>query len=169
MTRNEYIKKHKHSVLRYTRGTGLFPSVTMAQAILESSNSKGEPGESKLAKYFNNHFGVKAGGRYVGKKVNLNTTEFKNGEDGYVNDFFRIYSDSDTSFRDHTFVLKGNKAFQKAGVFTAPTPELQAYALQKGGYATDPNYAQKLIALMNELNLKSLDREAEKNAYAAAA
>ena len=163
MTREEYIEKFKTVVIDSVKGTGLFPSVMMAQAILESSNKYGQPGASMLAKEFNNHFGVKADSRWKGKKVNLRTREVFNNSSVMIGDFFRVYDHAATSFKDrNTFLLK-NPRYTKAGVFMSQTPEAQAEALQRAGYATDPKYSNLIKALIKMYNLKELDEIARKN------
>lgn len=163
MTREDYIEKFKNIVIDSVKGTGLFPSVMMAQAILESSNKYGQPGESTLAKEYNNHFGVKADKSWKGKKVNMRTREVIKGDSVMIGDFFRVYGNPDNSFKDrNTFLLK-NPTYTKAGVFMAQTPEAQAVALQRAGYATDPKYSNLIKALIKMYNLKALDEIERKN------
>lgn len=162
MTRKEYISKYKDAIIDSIKGTGLFPSLLMAQAILESSDKLGNPGASRLSKEFHNHFGVKADASWKGPKVNLQTGEVINGKNLTVGSFFRVYDDPAHSFRDRNLFLLRNPRYTKAGVFSAKTPEEQAEALQQAGYATDPQYAFKLKNLIKTLNLKELDVLAKK-------
>ncbi len=162
MTRTDYIAKYSKAVIDSTRGKGLFPSVVMAQAILESANANGQPGESTLARKYNNHFGIKADKGWNGKKVNLRTGEVLKGKNYTILDYFRVYDKAEDSFADRTDFLLTNSRYKKAGVFDAPTPEAQAEALQKAGYATDPLYAMKLKILIQANNLKELDAKAQK-------
>lgn len=163
MTREEYIKQFKHVVIDSVAGTGLFPSVTMAQAILESSNKYGQPGASMLAREYNNHFGVKADRSWKGKKVNLQTREVFNNNSVMIGDFFRVYENAAASFKDRNAFLAKNQTYTRAGVFLAQTPEAQADALQRAGYATDPKYASLIKALIKMYNLKELDEIERKN------
>lgn len=158
MTRDEYIAKYKDTVINATVGTGLFPSVMMAQAILESSDSKGVPGNSSLARLYNNHFGIKADRNWAGKKVNLKTREVvKGNEVVFLGQFFRVYDCALESFYDRVAFLKANKRYEKHGVFTSPTPVDQANALQAAGYATDPQYANIINKLITKHKLFALD------------
>lgn len=157
MTREEYIKRFTPAVVNSVKGTGLFPSVMMAQAILESSSKYGIAGGSTLASLYNNHFGIKADKAWKGKKVNLKTREVFSGKDVLIGDYFRVYDHPEQSFRDRNEFLLKNSNYRKAGVFTATSPETQADALQKAGYATDPKYASILKALISKYNLKALD------------
>lgn len=160
MTRQEYIHNFSAAAIKAVLGTGLFPSVKMAQAILESGN-----GESRLAREFNNHFGIKADVSWKGSRAYLTTREVFNGQPIYIDDSFRAYTNAADSFRDHTLFLKKNARYE--AVFSASSPEMQAEALERAGYATDPNYAELLISLINTHKLKRLDREMIKNAIAA--
>jgi flagellum-specific peptidoglycan hydrolase FlgJ len=163
MTRQDYIRKFTRAAIDSTKGTKLFPSLVMAQAILESSNKYGVAGASVLASQFNNHFGIKADSRWKGKKVNLSTREVYDGKDVIIGDYFRVYENAEQSFKDRNTFLSQNPRYRNAGVFNAPTPEAQAQALQRAGYATDPNYAQLLTLIIKSYDLKKLDEAARKN------
>jgi flagellum-specific peptidoglycan hydrolase FlgJ len=154
MTRAEYIKKFTPAAVNSSAGTGLFPSVALAQGAVESGN-----GDSLLAKKYNNHFGIKAqkGDGWTGKKVNLQTREVVGGKDEMQGAFFRVYNSAEESYRDRAKFLKENPRYTKAGVFTAKTPEEQLKAFQKAGYATDPNYANIIIGVLKKSGLEVLD------------
>lgn len=157
MNRHEFISTFAPTVKKYAKGTGLFPSLFMAQAILESSDNKGIPGNSSLAKKHFNYFGVKADKNWPGQKAILKTREVINGKNIYVDAAFRKYSNPEQSFRDRVNFLLSNSRYKNAGVFNAQTPEQQATLLQKAKYATDPRYSEILIDLIDSLNLKALD------------
>lgn len=163
MTRKEYIARFGKYAIESTKGKDLFPSVLMAQAILESSDANGVPGASVLAKVFNNHFGVKADKSWKGKSINLKTREVFDNKAVMIKDGFRVYENPLQSFIDRNEFLARNTRYKAAGVFNAKTPEEQAEALQRAGYATDPNYANTLKALIRTLKLKELDELAKKN------
>lgn len=158
MTRQEYIQKFGGVVINAAKGTGLFPSVMMAQAILESSDKHGVPGNSSLARLYNNHFGIKADKSWTGKKVNLKTREVFDGKETILGDYFRVYDEPIQSFKDRVVFLQRFKRYEKAGMFIAKTPDEQAEALLRAGYATDPNYAIILKSLIRKLNLEELDK-----------
>lgn len=149
---SDYIAKYSKDMVDACYNTGLFPSVMMAQGILESAN-----GQSSLAAKYNNHFGIKAIGLWLGGKIQLDTTEEVSGKKVKIKAYFRTYPNSFDGFVDRINFLKSNPRYAKAGVFTAKTPEAQAQALQAAGYATESTYAKKLIDLINTYNLKSLD------------
>lgn len=153
MTPTEFINKFGNAFAVACLGTGLFPSVKLAQAALESGWG------SKIAG--NNLFGIKASGKttpyWNGDYVTSRTSEYQNG--GFVNQNsrFRKYLTVGDSVKDHTYFLQQYSRY--ANVFTAKTPEEQANALQAAGYATDPNYAGKLISIINTYNFKQFDEK----------
>lgn len=140
----ELAKKHQSNI---------FPSVTIAQSILESGW-----GESTLAKKYNNYFGIKS--IDGDESVQLQTFE-DDGTGTYytIKDGFKVYDSPEGSFADHDafFVNTDFRKKNYAPVVTATTPEEQATQLQKCGYATDTKYPSKLINLINTYNLKQYD------------
>jgi flagellum-specific peptidoglycan hydrolase FlgJ len=157
MNRNQFIETYAPVVKAAAHGSGLFPSLFMAQAILESSDSKGVPGNSGLAKNHNNFFGIKADKSWKGKKAIMKTREVIKGKSVMVDAPFRKYDRPESSFMDRVLFLKNMSRYQKAGVFDAANPIEQAQALQRAGYATDPNYAKILQGLIDKYNLTTLD------------
>jgi flagellum-specific peptidoglycan hydrolase FlgJ len=151
-TRSQFIHTYAPIAKIAAKGTGLFPSVFMAQAILESGN-----GNSSLTKQANNFFGIKADKSWTGNFVVKDTTEYVNGIPVLISAKFRAYPNALASFYDRVNFLKVNTRYKNAGVFIAPSPESQAIALQKAGYATDPAYSDLLIKLINQNNLKQFD------------
>ncbi|MGC3944814.1 MAG: glucosaminidase domain-containing protein [Chryseolinea sp.] len=157
MTRIEYILKHAPHVIRALTRTRLFPSIMIAQALLESADKYGTPGNSLLAAKFNNHFGIKADVSWVGQKVGLSTNEFVAGAMTKVKAWFRVYQHAFQSFDDRIQFLIANPRYKSGGVFKALDAGEQAMALQRSGYATDPGYASKLMKLIYKFNLEKLD------------
>lgn len=134
---------------------GLFPSVIIAQAILESGW-----GESALTKTYNNHFGMKKGsgtnyGGWGGQTVTLKTGEVINGQRVTINGVFRVYPSLQASIIDHNglfYTLSRYKA-----VLTAKTPQEQIQAIKNGGYATATNYVNSVMKVINDNNLTRFD------------
>ena len=157
VTREQFIKDFTPVVIEAAAGSGLFTSLFMAQAILESSNAQGQPGASLLASKYNNFFGIKASAGWAGKVINLKTREVFNGKDAVITDGFRVYDSPAESFKDRVKFLKTNPRYAK--VFAAPTPLLQAMELKAAGYATDPNYASVLASIIKANNLLILDQK----------
>lgn len=153
MITGEFIKKHRYAILEVTSGTRLFASVAMAQAILESGS-----GQSKLATQYNNLYGIKAGEGWTGPKVMMDTLEyFTIGWPQKINDEFRQYPSPEASIRDWVKLLTKNENYDD--VLKAKTPQQQVREIQAAGYATDPNYSDKLINLINEHQLENLDKD----------
>lgn len=162
-SRISFINKYAEAIIQSTRGTTLFPSLMMAQAILESTGKVGTEwiaGASKLTRECNNFFGIKDQPRdeWHGLSRKYVTREVLNGKEVYITDYFRFYATPLECFKDRNRFLALNPRYAKAGVFTAKTPQAQAEALQKAGYATDPNYASTLNAIIKNYKLENLDK-----------
>jgi hypothetical protein len=133
---------------------GVPGAVTLAQAALESDWGRAHMGEA------NNYFGIKAydkgGVPQIGPIakgfVTLPTREVVNGRSITVNARFRSYASMADSFRDHANFLKVNSRYAPAFAHS-DDPDAFARAIAKAGYATDPAYADKLIALMRQYKL----------------
>jgi flagellum-specific peptidoglycan hydrolase FlgJ len=150
--RSAYIDKIKDVAIASTKGSGLFASLMIAQACLESAN-----GVSFLARVHNNHFGIKSVPAWKGATVRLPTSEVIKGVTIQSEAVFRSYASLPDGFADRNHFLTVNPEYKAAGVFSAATPEDQAKALVKAGYATDPAYAVKLSQLIMQFNLKQYD------------
>jgi Mannosyl-glycoprotein endo-beta-N-acetylglucosaminidase len=133
--------------------TGVPASVTVAQAILES-----DWGRSQLAQAANNFFGVKAmGAPSQNNVVWMPTAEYDAAGQMYQTvSAFRAYASLTDSLTDHDLLLETTSRYASA-MRAAQDPKQFATLLAKAGYATDPAYADKLIALMDRYNLYQLD------------
>jgi flagellum-specific peptidoglycan hydrolase FlgJ len=156
MKKKEFLDKYSDAVIRATSGTELYPSVKMAQMIVESGW-----GSSKNAILANNMFGIKKGVGWTGQTLTLNTPN-----DANKKSVFRKYDSPEDSIRDHTSFLVANPRYKKNGVFSATSPEAQAYAIEKSGYAEALNYGDYLITLIRQNNLKQLDKKQKVNPFA---
>lgn len=134
---------------------GILPSITMAQAILESGW-----GNSELAVTHNNLFGIKADSRWNGDIATITTSE--NYNDSTVANF-RKYDNINESIEDHGKFLYENSRYAEYGLFDGKNYKEQAQALENAGYSTvknengEPIYADKLIALIEKYNLMQYD------------
>lgn len=155
MERNAFIKKYTNDVLSATKGTGLFPSVTMAQMIIESADSHGQSGEGITARLANNFFGIKADAGWHGMKLAFNTPNDKNKIS-----YFRKYFFPVDSIKDHSDFLIKNSRYRTNGVFTAKTPQEQTDRLAKAGYSEKPypQYANALNTVIKLYGLEKLDK-----------
>jgi len=129
------------------RVTGIPASFTLAQAALESSWGARAPG--------NNLFGVKADRSWKGKTVDVPTHEVIRGKRVAIVDTFRAYESWAECMADHARFFKVNPRY--AACFRETTGEGWARAAAAAGYATDPDYAQKLIAVMRGRNMAQYD------------
>lgn len=129
--------------------TGVLASITIAQAALESGWGTAAPG--------NNLFGIKGTGQ------DLAAWEHVNGHIVAVVDGFRVYDSWEGSIMDHSEYLLANARYRAAGFFDQSAGldyAGAAQALQAAGYATDPNYAGKLIAIIRSNGLAQYDLQA---------
>ena len=153
----KFINSIKSGAIKSYKETKILPSITIAQAILESNW-----GESNLFKESNNLFGIKADRSWKGEYVTFETKEYHSQ---MIKDKFRKYSTIEDSILDHSKFLSENKRYEEGGVFEAKTYKKQALALQESGYSTaeDENgnktYAQMLERLIRQYNLQVLDSE----------
>lgn len=124
---------------------GIPASITLAQGILEAN-----AGASPLATTANNHFGMKCFSK------SCRRGHCRNFEDDSHKDFFRIYPNVWESYRAHSILLQ--KPRYKS-LYKLPKKDYTAWAhgLKKAGYATDPGYAEKLIGLIETLQLHQYD------------
>lgn len=167
----DFIKQFENMVIEACSGTGILPSVKMAQLILETGWG------TSIKKAGNNLFGIKAGRSWNGPVISNTTREVISGTSKYFTGTGKIYPNKDAALRDgadpvtlfrayknvgesikdHTQLLVAGKNFRP--VVNSSTPEAQAQALQSVGYATDPNYASVLMSLINKYNLRDLDKK----------
>lgn len=132
---------------------GILPSISIAQAILES-----DWGTSELSIKNNNYYGIKGGG--TEPTVTMTTKEFVDGEWIEVKADFRKYASWQESMEDHSELFAKGTTWnenQYAKVLTANGYKEAAYALQESGYATDPDYPGKLIRLIEQYQLDQYD------------
>jgi len=132
---------------------GVHASISIAQAILES-----DWGESELSAVYNNLYGMK--GDDPGNTVLLTTNEYYNGQWVSIQANFRVYGSWTESVQDHALLFVNGTTWnpsQYAPVLQATTYQEAAQALQDCGYATDPDYAAKLIAVIEQHALYEYD------------
>lgn len=131
----------------------VLPSITIAQAILES-----DWGNSELAAKANNLFGVK--GNYKGHHVTMETDEVEKGKRKTIRAKFRKYSTFFESMDDHAQLFVRGTSWNKKKykpVLEAGNYKEAATALQTSGYATDPDYADKISAIVEKYDLDEYD------------
>ena len=141
-----YIKTYKDLAINEMHRYNIPASITLAQGILESGS-----GTSVLAIESNNHFGIKCHVKWKGLKTYH--------DDDAKNECFRKYNSVEESFRDHSIFLseRGRYSF----LFELRKNDYKGWAkgLQKAGYATNKQYAKKLIELIRTYNLSQYDKK----------
>lgn len=148
-----YIEEFKGVAIEEMNSAGIPASITLAQGILESGS-----GNSDLAKYANNHFGIKCTSDWKGKNY------FR--DDDQKNDCFRVYKDARESFRDHSEFLKRKRY---SFLFQLDKNDYKSWAqgLKTAGYATNPRYPDLLINTIEKYQLYQYDQpESEKQKIA---
>lgn len=152
MTNNEFINKIAPMVQaeNQKRGKPLFASVVIAQAILETGY-----GTSNLMMRANALFGLKAFDDYKGKVYSARTREVYNNNSILIDAKFRAYDTLEESIADYFKLICTSSRYRNA--ICTETPEECIQAIIDGGYATDPNYVNKIMILIENNNLRQYD------------
>ncbi|MCC7302299.1 MAG: glucosaminidase domain-containing protein [Bacteroidia bacterium] len=145
LTADEYVEKYKEDAVKEMLLHGVPASITLAQGMLESGN-----GNSALAVYANNHFGIKCHAEWTGATFIQ--------DDDATNECFRKYNSVLESYGDHSLFLKTRPRY--SFLFDLQITDYKGWAngLKSAGYATDPNYAYRLIEIIEKHNLNDLDK-----------
>lgn len=145
MSSEDYIQKFHEIAIDEMHSYGIPASITLAQGILESGN-----GNSQLSIKSKNHFGIKCHKGWTGKKVYH--------DDDEENECFRKYKNVSDSYRDHSEFLKNRDRY--AFLFDYKMTDYKSWArgLKKAGYATHPEYAERLISLIERYDLAQYDK-----------
>lgn len=140
----DYIDTYSDIAIREMVDYGIPASITLAQGILESG-----VGKSRLAVEANNHFGIKCHNDWTGETITH--------DDDRRRECFRKYDNAEESFIDHSQFLK-NKA-RYSFLFELDRRDYKGWAkgLKQAGYATDKNYADRLVTLIEDLELYCFD------------
>lgn len=146
MTPEEYIYKWRTTAVDNMEIYGIPASITMAQAILESGFGNGY-----LARVANNHFCIKCKKSWTGKTIIHS--------DDNPDDCFRVYDTVEASFQDHAEFLSEGKRYEFLFAYDIDDYKSWAKGLKTAGYATAPDYAERLISLIERYNLGLLDQK----------
>ena len=147
----DYIEHWKMAAVENQAEYGIPASITMAQALLESA-----AGQSELATNANNHFGIKCNNDWMGAVYYY--------DDDSKGECFRKYANAAESFNDHSLFLQRPR-YQTCFEIAPEDYEGWAYRLKECGYATDKNYAPKLIKIIEEYRLDTLVSHASVGAF----
>jgi flagellar protein FlgJ len=149
-TRQDFIQGLLPQAQQAAQQLGVDPSNLLAQAALETNWGRSLPHDGS-GHSSNNLFGVKATGSWDGASVQAATREAAaDGTTGAVVAPFRSYADATQSFQDYVALLRNNPRYA-AALNTGADTRAFATGLQRGGYATDPDYARKVSAVANNI------------------
>lgn len=142
---DKYINSYKYLAIKEMQRAKIPASITLAQAILESS-----VGQSFIARNANNHFGIKCNSKWTGPSINY--------DDDIANECFRQYGSVEESFIDHSNHLTNNPRY--SSLFSLSLTDYQSWAkgLKAAGYATRSNYAELLIGIIDRYQLYEFDK-----------
>ena len=143
-TRQEYIEMFAKVAIQEMIQYHIPASITMAQACLESSD-----GNSPLATEGNNHFGIKCKSTWTGPTIRK--------DDDTHDECFRKYQNAIESYRDHSEFLTGSMRYQFLFDYNIKDYKKWAYGLKKAGYATNPQYPERLLKIIEDFQLYKLD------------
>jgi flagellar protein FlgJ len=130
--------------------TGIPARFMLGQAALETGWGKAEI-RGADGRNSHNLFGIKAGAGWKGQTVDVVTTEYVNGTPQKQVERFRAYASYADSFRDYASLLQNNARYQNV-IAQGRDAAGFAQGLQQAGYATDPNYAQKLMSVIRQFD-----------------
>ena len=145
-----YIDRYADIAVAEQQAHGIPASIPLAQGLLESA-----AGRSTLATKGNNHFGIKCHSEWTGDTLLRN--------DDAANECFRVYASVAESFSDHSrFLLR--KRYSPLFEYDVTDYASWAHGLKRCGYATDPNYANRLITIIERYSLYLFDSPEGRNA-----
>lgn len=143
-----FVNRMTRPALVASEVSNVHPSLIMAQAALETGWGR-ERIPTRNGADSHNIFGIKAGDYWEGPTTDVTTTEYVDGQAQKKVERFRVYSSDEEAFCDYARLMSKNPRYR--AVLNAQSGEAAARAVQQAGYATDPEYANKLIAVMNNI------------------
>lgn len=146
-----YIEEYKYAAIDEMERSGIPASIIIAQAIVETN-----AGTSNLARKSNNHFGIKCKDYWEGETY-FSPDDDRDSNGNIIPSCFRQYDSPLDSYKDHSDFLMQTEHYQ--GLFGYDKTEFVFWAkgLQLCGYASDPDYADKLIKTIRLYGLDELD------------
>lgn len=143
-----YIEKYRQFAVEEMQLYKIPASITLSQGILESNS-----GRSELATIANNHFGIKCHLEWNGPVFFM--------DDDSKNECFRKYNNPEESYRDHSQFLTSRPRYTSLFQLDIKDYKGWAHGLKKAGYATNPNYPELLIKIIEDFRLFELDQYCE--------
>lgn len=152
----EFVKTLWPHAKRIAARLGVSPPLLLAQTALETGWGKRLIQRPDGSPSFN-LFGIKAGSGWQGDTVAVSTLEYADGAARRERALFRAYDSFAESFEDYARLLDESPRYREV-LERGPDPEGFADALQRAGYATDPDYARKIISILHGKTLgRALD------------
>ena len=148
----DFVSRMLPYAVQASQTSGIPRQLMLGQAALESGWGKREIRMADGGNSFN-LFGIKASGDWNGKVAEVMTTEYKNGVAHKQIEKFRAYSSYAEAFQDYADLISGNPRYAGVMQRRGNIPGM-VQALQDAGYATDPQYAEKLARVMGQMALK---------------
>lgn len=146
-----FLLRMKEHALEAGRATGIPARFLLGHAALESGWGRHEIRAADGSQSFN-LFGIKAGRSWNGPTVEVMTTEYVNGAPRKLLQKFRAYASYADAFQDYASLMRGNPRY--AAVLKQNDSAGFAQGLQRAGYATDPQYADKLTRVLNGARMR---------------
>jgi LysM repeat protein len=137
----QYIDTYKNIAMEEMRRSGVPAAIKLAQGILETQSGNGW-----LVLNSNNHFGIKCKNNWTGPSVNY--------DDDARQECFRKYGSPAESWKDHSEFLRNNPRYKFLFDLNPEDYKAWAYGLKTAGYATDRNYPQRLIQIIENYQLQ---------------
>ncbi|QBQ96349.1 flagellar assembly peptidoglycan hydrolase FlgJ [Paraburkholderia pallida] len=144
-----FVNKLAGGAQQASAATGIPARFIVGQAALESGWGKREIMKAD-GSTSHNVFGIKATKDWTGKTVSTMTTEYVNGTPHRVVEKFRAYDSYDDAMTDYANLLKSNPRYASV-INSSHSAESFAHGMQRAGYATDPQYAKKLMSIMQQM------------------
>jgi flagellar protein FlgJ len=141
----------KEHAIAASNATGIPAKFLLGHAALESGWGKGEI-RTADGSPSHNLFGIKAGRNWKGATVDVTTTEYVDGAPRKMVQTFRAYASYAQAFQDYASLLQNSPRY--AAVLKQSDGAGFAQGLQRAGYATDPQYAEKLTRILNGASLR---------------
>ncbi len=149
----DFLSGMKEHALHASNATGIPARFLLGHAALESGWGKHEIRAADGNQSFN-LFGIKAGRNWKGATVEAMTTEYVNGVARKLPQKFRVYGSYAEAFQDYAGLMRGNQRY--AAVLKQNDSAGFAQGLQRAGYATDPQYADKLTRVLNGARMRQV-------------
>ena len=149
-----YIERHQDIAIAEMYRTGIPASIKLAQGLLES-----DWGRSDLATVANNHFGIKCGSRWEGKKF-YKEDDDHDADGNLIKSCFRAFDSEQESYIAHSeFLTDPAKSYRYGFLFDLSSDDYRSWAqgLYDAGYATDKSYPDKLISVIRKYELHRFD------------